>query len=399
MKKRRVLILNTSHNDLSMIFALRDTNQYVIAIGNKPRLVGQKYVDEYICMDYSDKEKVLQLARDKKIDAICACCNDFGVYTAAYVAEKLGLHGHDTYENTCKINHKDEFRKLAESLDLLIPSAASFDNAVDAENYIKSLSEKSYPVMVKAVDLSAGNGITCVNSIDEAKKAINLSFEKSRIGKIVIEQYIEGSQHAICTFIKNQKVIAMTSNNEYSIVNPYRIEIDTWPADHFDDVKDILIYDIEKIAGHLKLCDGIFHMQYRINIVDGKPYIIEPMRRSIGNMHWLPAYQVSGFNWDYWEARTHIGLDISDIPRAMENHGCAAYRSVLASENGVFDHIDISDEVMQYCIGEYMLLKSGEKIDNYLSQMIGLYFFKFENSEQMKHVMIDKYNDIMAVMR
>ena len=110
---KKVLILNTSHNDLRLILALKEMGFYVVSIGNRPGLVGEKYVNQYIQMDYSCKEEVLALSRKLNIDAICACCNDIGVITAAYVAEEMGLPGHDSYENTLIMHHKDRFKKFA----------------------------------------------------------------------------------------------------------------------------------------------------------------------------------------------------------------------------------------------------------------------------------------------
>ena len=92
---KKVMLLCASHNDLGLINALRKLGYYIYATGNIPGLIGEKYVDEYIQADYSDKKLILELAKDLQVDNICACCNDYGVYTAAYVAENLGLSGYD----------------------------------------------------------------------------------------------------------------------------------------------------------------------------------------------------------------------------------------------------------------------------------------------------------------
>ena len=102
---KRVLLLCTSHNDLGLIKALRKLGYYIIATGNQEGLPGERWVDEYVKADYSDRDVILEIARAKKIDAICPCCNDFGVYTAAYVAEKLGLGDFDAYETTLLLHN------------------------------------------------------------------------------------------------------------------------------------------------------------------------------------------------------------------------------------------------------------------------------------------------------
>ena len=78
-----------------LILAAKKLGFRVITTGNAPELVGHAYADEYYYADFSDKDEVLTLAREQRIDAICACANDFGAITAAYVAEEMGLPGHD----------------------------------------------------------------------------------------------------------------------------------------------------------------------------------------------------------------------------------------------------------------------------------------------------------------
>ena len=95
ISQKRVLLLNASHNDERLLKALKKLNCYVITTGNRPELPGHKMADEYVYGDYTDLESMYRLAADKKVDAVCPCCNDFGVITAAYVSEKLGFKGQD----------------------------------------------------------------------------------------------------------------------------------------------------------------------------------------------------------------------------------------------------------------------------------------------------------------
>ena len=74
----KALLLCASHNDLGLIRSLRKIGYEIICTGNRRGLAGEKYVDEYIQMDYSDQERVLALAREREVDAIVQCCNDYG---------------------------------------------------------------------------------------------------------------------------------------------------------------------------------------------------------------------------------------------------------------------------------------------------------------------------------
>ncbi|MDR2651597.1 MAG: ATP-grasp domain-containing protein [Prevotellaceae bacterium] len=390
---KKVLILNVSHNELRLIKALKTLNFYVIATGNRPDLIGKKHVDEHIIADYSDKDAILQIAKEREIDAVCACCNDFGVITAAFVAEKMGLNGHDTYENTLLLHHKDKFKLFAEKHKINVPKGKNFSNAEDAEKWAGTA---KYPIIIKPIDLTGGKGITTVHSFFEAQGAIDNAFVVSKNKKIVIEQYIEGTQHAICTFLINKKVKAYCSNNEYSVINPYCVEIDTYPASNFNLLKDFLINTIETIADALELVDGIFHMQYRVD-KDGVPYIIESMRRVLGNLYMLPAEKLTGINWDYWEARTQCGLDCFDFPSRINKKGFFAYRTIKATQNGKIKDIIYSDICKKFMFDQYLLWKPNDEITDYVKEQLGFLFFQFNSIEEMNDVMLNCYNDLYII--
>ena len=391
---KKVLLLCASHNDLGLVRALRKMGYYIIVTGNRNNLPGQRWVDKYISADYSDKELILSIAEKEKIDAICPCCNDFGVYTAAYVAERLGLPGYDSYETTCILHNKHKFKKFALQNGIITPKSEIFYDNHTANEAIRNM---EFPIIVKPTDASAGNGIQKVSCVDDAKDAINKAFEVSRLKTIVVEPYIQGTQHGFCTYLVNQKVVAVCSNNEYSIINPYRVEIDTFPADNKEQVSELLVEQIEKIAHILQLKDGIFHLQYIYK--DGKPWIIEVMRRILGNMYSVPAQFLTGIDWDYWEARARCGIDCKKIPRFAEQEGFFAYKTILADANGIIQKINIPENYNKYIIDTYMLKKQGESIENFYKEPVGFIFMMFASEEEMKYILIDQYQHDLVEMK
>ena len=385
---KKALLLCSSHNDLGLVKALRKLGYYIIVTGNRKGLPGEHWCDEFIEADYSNKELILSIAKENKIDAIVQCCNDFGVYTATWVAEQLGLPGYDTYDNCLTLNNKDRFKEFCKKHDIISPVAEGFTDIEKAREYIKTV---KYPIIIKPTDNSAGNGITRADDIDTANIALDNAFSKSRAGRIVIEPFITGTQHGFCSFLKDKKVVAVCSNNEYSIVNPYRVEIDTFPASNHDQVKDVLIHQIEKIASILDLKDGIFHLQY---IYDGeKPMIIEVMRRILGNMYHVPGNAVTGLDWEYWEVRSKCGLSLDNFPQKVYQEGFYAYKSLIASRNGIFSDIKIPSEYNKYLESIYMLHDKGYKIEKHGSDPLGFCFFMFPDEKTMLNTLIANYNE------
>lgn len=390
----RVMILQAGFNELGVIEALQKEGHQVIAIGNQPGLIGQQYVEEYICQDYSKQDEVLALAREKKIDRICACCNDTAVLTSVYVAEKLHLTGYDSVDSAAIIANKHLFKEFAKKNNVLTVPAESFEDICDAKAYVEK--EVSYPLIVKPVDLSGGKGVARCDNQEEALRAIESAFEMSRSKHIVIEPFIEGSQHGFCTFLRNKRVIACCSNDELSVVNPYRVEIDLFPAENIETYQDILIAQAELIAERLELADGIFHMQYIES--KGQIYIIEAMRRIIGNMYSIPASKANDFPWDDWEAKALIGSDCRKAPRKLESKGFFAYRAIIAPRDGILKEIKIDESVEKYIYDRIILQEPGAEIKNYKASTIGILFMKFSNRKEMQNIMVKQYNRIQAVV-
>ena len=387
---KKALILNISHNDLGQIKALKDLGYYVVATGNNPTLIGRNYVDKHIIADYSDKELVTQIAEQEQVDAICACCNDFGVISAAYAAEKLGLPGHDSYKNALTIHHKNLFKEFAEKYNFRTPKALSFSNVQKAKEYASSVT--NFPLMVKPIDLTGGKGCSKTTNISETLIAIENAFSVSKSKNIVIEEFIEGSQHACCTFLINQKVRAVCTNNEYSFTNPYKVEIDTYPASGFEPIRQYMISEIERMAEILHLNDGIFHVQYLFK--DGKPYIMEVMRRILGNLYMLPAQKLTGLDWNYWETRVHCGLDTTDFPTNIKYDGYWAYRTLMGTQNGIIKDVYIADDIRQYMFDKMELWKKGDAIENFKNDQLGFYFFHFNSEKEMFENVLTKFSDI-----
>lgn len=391
---KKVLLLNTGHNDLGLIRALRKLGYFIVATGNQEHTPGEKWVDKIIQADYSDKDGILRIAQEEKIDCICACCNDFGVYTAAYVAEKLGLPGYDSYETTLTLHNKDRFKKFALDNQIASPVGRWFSAPEEA---FCEMGNMKYPLIVKPVDCSAGNGVSVVWTPQESKVALDLAFSKSRTRRIVVEPFLQGTQHGFCTYLLNRKVVACCSNDEFSFLNPFRVEIDTFPASNFDTCASVLIAEIEKMAALLELKDGIFHLQYIF--ADGKPWIIEVMRRTIGNMYHVPANQLTGIQWEYWEARARCGLSCAGFPRNVRQEGYFAYKTILAQSNGIIGTINIPAKLEKYTFGRFLLKENGDCVRNYLNEPIGFLFMMFSSEQEMKSVLINQYkSDFITIV-
>ena len=289
---KKILFVNGSFNEIPLIKAAHRLGLYVITSGNDPSGEGHKYANEYRPCDYSNKEAIYSLAKELDVCAICSCGNDFGAISAAYASEKLGLPGHDSFDNSRIFHEKDEFKKLVKEIGLPSPKSTPFTDIESAYKYIEKV---SLPLIVKPVDLGGGKGVSVVNSIADGMEAVKNAFLVSKNKHIVIEEYIVGKQQGVTCYIHNKKVVFDYSTDDYSYLNPYMVAFSFGNrCSGYEKIREKIICDIERIANYRNIHDGFFTIQFILK--DGIPYYIETMRRCLGNMHYLCMSKDYGIN-------------------------------------------------------------------------------------------------------
>lgn len=376
---KKVLLLNAGHTEEPLIKELKEMGVYLITSGKKADLPGHKYADEYIEADYSDKEAILKIVKEQNIDGIVSCAHDFGMVTASYVAEQMGWAGHDTFENTLLLHEKDQFKELCVKLGIPSPLSTCFE---DEDKAISFLENVEYPIICKAVDQTSGVGILRANDYEEAKSAIHNSFEKSRMKKIVIEPFIVGTQESYVAFVVNKKVVSCTACNCYSPINPYLIQTEIMPSDNFDALKDELTGIAELLFNELNLVDGIITIQYIVR--DGKPYVIETMRRCLGNRFLTPVTAVTGFNFHKALVMAELGMDCNGLKAEVPMAKFAGHHAIMADRNGKYMGTEIPEDIMEHVFEYVELYSKGDMLERYLSERLGYLYYKYDTREEIK---------------
>lgn len=379
--QKKLLMLHATVSEIPFILAARKMGFYVITTSIMPNYPGHKFADQYIYGNYNDYDEMIKLCVDHNIDAISQGCSDDCALTAAYVGEKLGLKGHDTYANARIIHRKDDFKAFSAENNILTPVSHSY---TDQEAALEFGKRAEYPVIVKPNDLGGGQGIHIAEDQNEYSECVKNAFERSHEKHIVVEPYIEGTLHSLNTFIIDQKVVSYCTANDYSFKNKYLTNSGLAPADGGEEAVKTLIPETERIAQLLGLVDGQLHMQY---IVDkaGKPWIIEMMRRNIGN-NWMTMITDSiGVNWADWCIRAEAGLNCRGIGKPIIHDGFYGYYGPMAPRNGVFKRIHIEPEFKPYVYQYMEWVDPGYEIKNYLSEKMGSLSFFFKTKEEKEH--------------
>ena len=381
--KKKMLLLGGSHAEIPLIQAAQSLGWYVITTGNARDGLGHPYADKNVFADFSDKETMLELARAEGVSAVCSGCNDFALLSTVYVCEKLGLPGHDCFATSLEIHHKDKYRALATRLGIPTPRALVVRNAAEFETAIAQL---TFPIIVKPVDLTGGKGIHRAANADEARTAYKDACSRTRQDHIVVEEFVQGTNHGFSAMLVKGKVAFAFADNEQYFVNKYLVSGANTPSTSSDKTLAMLREYSERIAQELRLVDGILHIQY-IERADGTPFIIEICRRPPGDLYIKFVKYATGVNYPKFIVQAETGEDISGIAD-VSTQGFWLRHCIMAGpeiENGsTVRDVTFAPEIQGNIVETFLWHKVGETIADKLIYKAGIVFFKFNTLAEMQ---------------
>ena len=389
--KKKMLLLGGSHAEIPLIQAAQSLGWYVITSGNAREGLGHPYADKNVFADFSDKDAMLELAKSEGVQAVCSGCNDFALLSTVYVCEKLGLPGHDSYATSLEIHHKDKYRALATRLGIPTPRALVVRNAAEFEAAIAQL---TFPIIVKPVDLTGGKGIHRAANIEEARIAYKDACSRTRQDHIVVEEFVQGTNHGFSAMLVKGKVAFTFADNEQYFVNKYLVSGANTPSTTAATGLTKLREYSERIARELKLVDGILHIQY-IERNDGTPVIIEICRRPPGDLYIKFVKYATGIDYPKFIVMAETGEDISgiaDVPTQgfwlrhciMSDTQAGEQTASGDISKGIVRDVTFAPEIQSNIVEKFLWYKPGEVITDKLTYKAGIVFFKFDTLAEMQ---------------
>ena len=390
---KRLLLLGGGHAEIPLIQAAQALGYYVITTGNAREGLGHPYADKNVFADFSDKDAMLELARSENVDAVCSGCNDFALLSTAYVCEKLGLPGHDSFETALQIHHKDKYRALAEKLGIATPRAVTVKTCAD-EAFARAVAPLTYPIIVKPVDLTGGKGILRANNLEEAIAAYKNACSRTREDHIVVEEFVEGTNHGFSAFLIGGKVAFWFADNEQYFLNKYMVSGANTPSTTAPAGIAQLVRDSEKLAAHLHLIDGILHIQY-IERADGTPVIIEICRRAPGDLYIKFVKYATGVDYPKMIVSAETGEAVckpeiagSSGPETNCSGPSARVKPflrhcIMAEREGTVRNVVFAPEIQKNIVEKFLWFKAGEKTGDPLYYKAGIVFLQFDSITEM----------------
>ena len=395
---KKILLLGGSAQQVIAIETAKRLGYFTVLCDYLPDNPGQYKADKFYLASTTDKELMLKIAQDEKIDGVAAYASDPAAPTAAYISEKMGLCS-NPYESVEILCNKDKFRKFLSENGFPSPFAKGY---TEKESALADTACFELPVIIKPVDSSGSKGATVLHSWEGFEEALDFAFSFSRGKRIIVEEYIEKKHPYLIggdLFVWDGKIImwGLLNCHRDNQVNPLVPVGKSYPPqleqNDLIHVKEALQNLVDKL--HIK--SGAMNIELVIDRRDRVRFIdIGP--RNGGNM--IPDLLGNIFGVDVVEMTVLAAMGETPCTSIPEGKPFYATHNLHSAYAGKFAGVQYSEEIKPFLIRECIYKKKGDPVEYFdnASKAVGIVFFKFDSEQTMKELLANINNHVRVLL-
>lgn len=355
-----------------------------LAVDMDPDAIGFKHADKHKLINIVDEEACYQYAKEENIDGVLTAATDYGVLTASYIANKMGLPG-IPYESAKLIKNKYLVRKCL------------FENKVDDTTQSYEIDENTnvddiknditYPVIVKPCDGSGSRGTSRVDNPDNLLTACTFAMNGSLSRKAEIEPFIEGDEYGVESLVIDGEIHVLGVMKKWMTKPPYYAELGhAMPSGLPNEIEEKAIRCATKAIRALNIISGSVNMDVLIT-KENKIHIVDIGARMGGNMIG-PCIIPFGTGLSYLENMIKTAVrDKSDW--SINNHKAVATKLIAFPINVKISQMPDFDALMdKYDVEIYHHMELGDCVKEYHTNLDGCGYIvsKRDNVEEAESV-------------
>lgn len=291
---KKLMIMGAGIYQVPLIKKAKEMGIYTIVVSIPGNYPGFELADKVYYENTVDYDKILELAREEKIDGIVTAGTDVAVITIGKVCDELGLSGL-SFEAAKIASNKIRMKKKYEEYGV---RTARFREVSFEEDMYEKTKDLNFPLIFKAVDTSGSRGIIRVNSKDEFEAARAVVKANTRTDFFIIEEFVEGEEFGAQAFVYRGEVKFILPHGDYVFQGDTGV-----PIGHFAPymLKDEVIEDakiqLEKAIEAMGLNNCAINADFILK--DGKTYVLELGGRSGATC--LAELVSIYYGYDYYE--------------------------------------------------------------------------------------------------
>ena len=215
----RVLVIGSGGRESAIVWKLNKSPR-VDKIFAAPGNPGMEDAAELVSISAADVPGLLGFALREKIGLTVVGPDDTLALGIVDAFEDSGLKIFGPKKSAAIIEYSKEFAKGFMKRNN-IPTAAYevFEDRAAASLYV---SKQKFPLVIKADGLALGKGVYICGSLGEAEAALRDIMDLSKFGdsgkKVVVEEYLEGVEVSVLSFVDGKTIAPMISARDHKSI-------------------------------------------------------------------------------------------------------------------------------------------------------------------------------------
>lgn len=195
--EQRLLVLGAGRHQAPLIERAERRGICTIALDPYPDAPGKRAASIAANGDALDADRVLEVARQYRVDGVTTIGTDQPVLVMARVAAAMGLPCHLDESGALAATNKAAMGPALRTAGVPMPQSVTIDRLADPGD----VELPALPCVVKAADSQGQRGMSIVRSAPALREAIARAREVSRTSTVVVEHFHEGPEFTINAWI------------------------------------------------------------------------------------------------------------------------------------------------------------------------------------------------------
>ena len=306
---RSVLFVGAGRHQRRAILRAKELGLRVVAVDRNPDALGLREADVAAPIDFTDVDRVVDVARRHEVDGVLTVSADRAVPVVAAVADALGLPGIGC-ETAHLMTHKIAMRRRLSEAGVPQPRFAAVRTLHEGR---AALDTVGLPAVLKPADSGGQRGVFLLETRDDLDRHLHAALAESQTEECIIESFHDALELNGLAIARGGDVFPLTLSDR---LRPPGIGfgvgwIHVYPATIFGDALEAAEEAVVHAVHALGLRDGIAFPQLLVD-PDSSVRVIEVAARIPGGQMADLAKHAVGVDLVEVALRQALGIEVPD---------------------------------------------------------------------------------------
>lgn len=314
---KKLAVIGASYLQLPLIRKAKEMGIETHCFAWENGAVCKNEADYFYPISILEKDQILHVCKEVKIDGITTIATDMAVPTISYVATKMGLvcnSESSAFVATNKCAMRQAFKDSG-------VSSPFFESVFDPSNFNTTL---KLPLIVKPSDRSGSLGVMKVSKITQINDAIENAIMNSFSKSAVVEEFIEGDEVSVETISWQGIHYILAITDKFTSGAPNFVELaHHQPSAITKQIQLKVKQETVKALDALGIKFGAAHSEFKITD-RGEIFVIEVGARMGGDFigsHLVPL----STGYDFLKGVINVALNVFSAPEILSKINAGVY--------------------------------------------------------------------------